>query len=151
MGDLLVVYHVVRLLNCRRFRSSLLSRNSGRKLALRDIPLKGVEVSTMPAVPIQIVRFLSEDQPGFVEGELLDAFGKIHRFQDKVPVIAEGDLWHDTSYPQPGMLACEVIQRWTDVDGRDLARIDTERPYDIESTDGEYWLVFVADQICDER
>jgi len=104
----------------------------------------------MANVRIQIVRFLFADQPGFVEGKLVDAFGTSHRFQDKVPVLAVEDLWHDAEYPQPGLLACEIVERWTSEDGRELVRIDTEKPYDIESTNGEYRFVVTADQLVDK-
>ena len=84
----------------------------------------------MAKVPIQIVRFISADFPGFVAAELRDAFGNIHTFHDKVPIfLSEGYLDADSLYPQPGVLACEVVNRWTADDGRLLALIDTEKPW----------------------
>ena len=106
--------------------------------------------SVMASVRIQIVRYVSDDQPGFVAGELRDAFGRIHTFEDKVPVIALANLTVDSDYPCDGVLDCEIIERWTAEDGRELARIDTENPWDIPSTDDEYHFVVLSDQISDE-
>lgn len=104
----------------------------------------------MASVPIQIVRYISDDQPGFVAGELRDAYGHIHTFEDKVPVIALGYPTAGSDYPCDGVLGCEIVERWTAEDGRELARIDTEKPWDIPSTDGEYHFVVSADQVSDE-
>ena len=41
----------------------------------------------MITVPLKIVRFISDSQPGFVAGELVDAYGRVHTFEDKVGVI----------------------------------------------------------------
>jgi hypothetical protein len=47
----------------------------------------------MTAVKVEIVRFVDEHQPGFVEVALVDAAGRLHTFVEKVPVAesAEGE------------------------------------------------------------
>jgi hypothetical protein len=55
----------------------------------------------MPAVTVQISRFVDEHQPGFVECILMDALGESHLFVEKVPVVSTDDLWSTSSYPQP--------------------------------------------------
>ena len=75
----------------------------------------------MPAIPVQIVQYISDDQPGFVAAQLLDAFGKTHTFHDKVPVFGCAlDLDRDSSLPVMGWLDCEIIE-WFTENGRELA------------------------------
>jgi hypothetical protein len=62
----------------------------------------------MFTVPIKIVRFISDVYPGFVAGELVDAFGAIHAFQDKVPAIALDYLDANSDFPREGVLPCEI-------------------------------------------
>ncbi len=101
----------------------------------------------MPSIAIEIVRFLSDDYPGFVAAELRDAFGRTHTFEDKVPVLGLEDLTATSDYPRVGVLACEIIERWVADDGRELARVHTEKPWDIPSTDGEYQFVVEASEL----
>ena len=102
----------------------------------------------MPAIAVQIVRFVDESQPGFVECEFVDAAGRCHVLFDKVPIFdAAESLWSDSEYPQPGAAGCEVLERWKDDQGRDLARVTTERPYGIESREGLYEFVVLASQL----
>ena len=88
------------------------------------------------SVSIQVSRFVDDHQPGFVECVLVDAFGKAHVFIEKVSVVTTEDLRSASSYPNPGTIDCEVITEWTDDRGRALARINTERPWGFESTEG---------------
>jgi len=101
-------------------------------------------------VPLKILRFIADCQPGFVAGELVDANGQVHTFEDKVPVIALDDLDADSTYPAFGVLTCEVIERWRADDGRELALIDTEKPFDIDSTNGEYQFVVLAEDLIED-
>jgi hypothetical protein len=90
----------------------------------------------MPAVTVQISRFVDEHQPGFVECILMDALGESHLFVEKVPVVSTDDLWSTSSYPQPGVIVCEVEEQWQDEAGRSLVRVSTKRPWGVESTAG---------------
>ena len=90
----------------------------------------------MPSVAIQVSRFVDEHQPGFVECVLIDAAGKAHVFVEKAPVVSNENLWSRSSYPRPGSIACEVIARWSDENGQALARVNTERPWGVESSEG---------------
>jgi len=100
----------------------------------------------MHEVPVQIVEFLSSDQPGFVAASLTDAFDVDHVFHDKVPVFTDAVIDADTPLPATGWLGCTVLERFV-VDGRDFVRIDTEKPWDIESTTGDYHFVVLADSL----
>jgi hypothetical protein len=90
----------------------------------------------MTVVPIKVVRFADEHQPGWVECELLDATGHRHTILEKIPVVTREDLWRDSEYPCDGVVACEVVSTWVDEQGRSLTSIDTSRPWGVESTAG---------------
>lgn len=96
-------------------------------------------------IAVQIVRFVDDHQPGWAECELLDADLHKHSFVDKIPGFSLELLDANSTYPRPGRIACEVVARWKDVHGRDLARVTTARPRSIESTDGlSEFIVFAA-------
>jgi hypothetical protein len=80
----------------------------------------------MTQVPVRIVRFINDHQPGWVAAELHDAFGEVQTFEDKVPFFYDGYLDRNSSYPQPGEMWCHLLHRWTSEDGRELALIETE-------------------------
>jgi hypothetical protein len=101
----------------------------------------------MVTVTLKIVRYVSDSFPGFVAGELEDAYGRIHTFVDKGPVIAGDYLTAASAYPCEGVLACEILERWSAEDSRELFRISTERPWDVPSTEDEYQFVVLAKQL----
>ena len=103
----------------------------------------------MPAISVQITQYTSDAQPGFVIAQLIDAFGRTHQFHDKVPVFCSDSLDRDSRLPVPGELDCEIIERFID-NGRELVRIDTEKPFDVESTDGCYQFVVPVDLIIED-
>ncbi len=86
----------------------------------------------MVGVRVQIVRFVDDAFPGFVECELVDAHDRRWLFVDKGPVVTTEFLTAHDSYPQPGIIACEVIDR-----ADRIVHIDTSRPWSVESTEGQ--------------
>ncbi|MDC0747452.1 hypothetical protein [Polyangium mundeleinium] len=86
----------------------------------------------MIGVQVQIVRYADDAQPGWVECHLIDAHGRRWSFLQKVPIVTEAALDQQSEYPQPGILACEVVTRHEGV-----VRIDTTQPWDIDSIEGE--------------
>ncbi len=90
----------------------------------------------MPAIVISITRYTSDDQPGFVEGEFYDAWGKKHTFEEKVPYVSAAYLSADSEYPVPGEIDCEVLREWTDDNIRAIVRVTTGKPIEIESKEG---------------
>ncbi len=103
----------------------------------------------MPYLRIQIVRFVDEQQPGFVAGEFTDTQGCRHTIIDKVPVIGVTDLWSDSKYPQPGAAKCEILERLQDGEGRKLSRITIDKPWSLESVDGQTEFVVFDEQLTD--
>ena len=90
----------------------------------------------MNNVAVQIVRFVDDSFPGFVECELVDASGRCHILKDKVPIFTDEVLDADSTYPVPGLVACEVVGRYQDDKGQELLRVSTASPLYIESAEG---------------
>jgi hypothetical protein len=86
----------------------------------------------MLGVKVDIVRYADDSQPGWVECHLTDAIGRRWSFVEKVPVVTAADLDASSVYPQPGVIACEVVGR-----AGGVVRIDTTRPWSVESVEGE--------------
>ena len=90
----------------------------------------------MIGIPASITRFISADQPGFVECEFNDAHGRCWKFVEKSPVVSAEYLDAQSDYPRMGIIACEITSRRQDATGREIVTIDTNRPWGIESVDG---------------
>jgi len=88
------------------------------------------------SLAVQIVRFVDESFPRWVASEFVDAEGQVHTFIAKVPIFSIDDLNASTEYPQPGIIRCEVLDRWKDPSGKELIRVTTDKPDSVESTEG---------------
>ena len=89
-----------------------------------------------PEVRVIISRYVDDSFPGFVECRLVDALGHEHVFVEKVPVVTEADLVAASSYPQSGVICCEILGTAESDNGRQLVHIDTEKPDGVESLAG---------------
>ena len=87
----------------------------------------------MVGVCVDIVRYVDDSQPGWVEARLRDVSGRDWVFVEKVPVLTETSLSAGSDYPQPGVIACEVVGSWLDESGREVHAIDTARPWGVEA------------------
>ena len=90
----------------------------------------------MHDITVQIVRFVDESQPRWVECELVDADARRHLIIDKVPIFTLADLRAESKYPVPGIVRCEVLRKYKDESGRELVHVSTAQPWGIESTEG---------------
>lgn len=104
----------------------------------------------MKAVSVEITRWVDDYQPGIVECRLVDAYGKVWHFVDKLPYFTATYLGPESEYPQPGTIACEIERKWLDESGRDICLIDTDRPWCIEATSGETCFDVLATQLCEQ-
>jgi hypothetical protein len=101
----------------------------------------------MRELTVRIVRWADDWQPGWVECELVDAYGKRHLFLEKGPVVSAIPLTSDSTYPQYGTLGCEIVSSKEDDQGREILVIDTTQPRAIESTSGETRFEVLRDQL----
>jgi hypothetical protein len=90
----------------------------------------------MFAIKIKITKFISDDQPGFVECTFIDANQKLHFVQDKVPIVTEKYLDANSEYPQDGIIACEIVKEWKDSNGQKIFTVNTSKPWGVDTVDG---------------
>ena len=100
----------------------------------------------MVGVQVEIVRYVDDSQPGWVECLMMDAAGRQWSFVEKAPVVTTGYLDANSPYPLPGVIACQVIDHKRDGD-RDLLTIDTTHPWGIEATTGETRFTISPEQL----
>jgi hypothetical protein len=97
-------------------------------------------------VLVQIVRFVDGHEPGWVACEFKDAEGRGHTFIDKVPIFTREDIRADSTFPKQGVMPCELLDHWRDMNGRELVRISTGKPLDNKSVEGlSEFVVLAAD------
>ncbi len=65
----------------------------------------------MPGVRVEIVRYTSDWQPGFVECRFMDLGGRVWSFEEKAPIVTDESLGENTEYPRPGVIGCVVLER----------------------------------------
>jgi hypothetical protein len=93
---------------------------------------------------VEILRFVDDRFPGWVECAFEDAAGTRHMLIDKAPIFTAAMLDRSSSYPQAGTAPCRVLARWKDGEGCELLRIFTSEA-GIEATTGiSEFIVMVA-------
>ena len=91
----------------------------------------------MNFVDVQIVRITDSHFPIGVECVLRDANDREWFFTDKCVTFTQEPISEGMAFPQPGVLACELVREWIDEQGRSRCLIDTEKPWDVAARDGE--------------
>ena len=102
-------------------------------------------------VRAQMVRWVSDDNPGIVECTFTDSSGREWSIIEKAPVVSEANIFPDSQFPQPAFIGCEVLAWGRDHAGREIAEITTERPWGIESEDGTSTFQVYAEQLVGLR
>jgi hypothetical protein len=105
----------------------------------------------MVGVSVEIMRYVDDSQPGWVEAKLRDASGRDWVFVEKVPILTEAHLGSESEYPQPGVIACEVVGSWRDGGGREVHAIDTATPWGVEAQGGVSRFEVLAEQLVPLR
>ena len=90
----------------------------------------------MTGIRVQILRWVDDHFPGWVECSFLDNRGDEHRFVEKAPVVSS-DLHAGSPFPQSGFVGCTVVRRYTAESGRSVVSVDTDQPWGIESVEGK--------------
>jgi hypothetical protein len=101
-------------------------------------------------ISVAIVRYISDEpQPGIVECQLEDAHGRRWSFVEKTAIVSSRPLDAGTTYPQKGVIAAEIVGRSVDATGRETIRVDTERPWHVESVDGVTQFEVLAESLVE--
>jgi hypothetical protein len=102
----------------------------------------------MTGIAVEITKYVDDSFPGFVECCFVDAWGTVHSIVEKIPVVTLAHLHANSSYPQPAVIACQIIDR-RKVGNRDIAMVDTEFPWHIESIVGESRFEMLKSQLVE--
>ncbi len=100
----------------------------------------------MNTIAVTISRFIMHHQPNIVEATFVDAWGQSWTFHDKDAIFTIDDLDENSVYPQPGIIACEILG-YRDHDGRRIITITTARPWRVESTTGDLQFDVFPEQL----
>jgi hypothetical protein len=103
----------------------------------------------MLGVRVIISRWVDDAQPGWVECQFTDAHGCVWSFVEKLPVVTPADLDASSRYPQPGVIACQVVGRGREPIGREVVSIDTSTPWHVESTSGQTRFDVLPEQLME--
>ncbi len=103
----------------------------------------------MIAVKITILHYTDNSQRGWVECNLIDVEGQEWLFIEKVPIVTSASLNGFSNYPQPGSIACQIIDRRVDIQDRETLTIDMSKPWSIESTSGNSYFEVYPNQLLD--
>ena len=90
----------------------------------------------MHYLSVQIVRQVDKRQPELVACEFMDAEGRCHTFEDRVPLFSDETAASVMAFPRPGIVRCEELQRWRDTKGRELVRVNTSKPDSLVTAEG---------------
>jgi hypothetical protein len=90
----------------------------------------------MIGVRVSITAYVDDDYPGFVECNFTDAHQQRHCFLEKTVYVSADLIDSTTSYPYPGVIACEIVGRRFGDSDTEIISIDSELPWGIESIDG---------------
>jgi len=102
----------------------------------------------MADIAVSILRWVADEpQPGFVEFSIVDCDGRDWRFVDKLPVVTAEDLDKTSAYPRPGSVRCKILSFDHDAAGREIALIDTDKPWCIQTADEGHMFRVFADQL----
>lgn len=103
-------------------------------------------------IAVSITRWIDIDpQPGIVEFEFSDRFGRQWRFHEKQTYVSSEWLDANSSYPRPGDVRCLVLSREQDEEGRQIAEIDTFQPDSVESLEEVHRFEIFASQLLSKR
>jgi len=99
------------------------------------------------SITVEITRFVDDSFPGWVEVVLYDAGGSKWTFVEKVPVVSAENLNEASEYPRAAAIECEVVPDPAVSAAAGLVRIDTSRPWGIETKDGTSTFIVYHSQL----
>jgi hypothetical protein len=106
------------------------------------------EPVAITVIRVPIVRWVEDHQPPIVECRLTDASGRVWSFINKIALFSDNAYLNENSeYPQPGILACEIVEEKVDSRGRKISVINTGKPWGIRAVDGSTRFEVLQEQI----
>ena len=81
-----------------------------------------------------IIEYSFDDNPGFALCKFTDVFERVHYIHEKIPVVSSEDIWaynKNTILPQKAYIKGEIIK-----EENGIIEFSTEKPFDIETTEG---------------
>jgi hypothetical protein len=96
----------------------------------------------MECLIIDIIEYTQNNFPGYVHCKLIDAFGRTHFFEEKIPIVSVENINRKTILPKRGIICGEIINK---EDG--IICFSTLKPDDIKSIDGENIFYVNKEQI----
>jgi hypothetical protein len=103
----------------------------------------------LKAIKILITGFIVDHQPGFVECKFYDSLNKEHIVQDKVPIVTDKYLDANSEYPQDGKIACEIVKRCDDANGKKIFTVNTSKPWGVDTIEGLTEFDLFEEQLTD--
>jgi hypothetical protein len=62
-------------------------------------------------IKVKINKFISNDQPGFVNCSFTDIHNKDWSFTEKIPIVTKEIIDENTTLPKDGFIAGEIIKQ----------------------------------------
>lgn len=102
-------------------------------------------------IKVSITRWIDDDpQPGIIEFEFNDRFGRRWRFHEKQSLVSSEWLDANCVYPRSGDIRCLALSQRQDQHGRSIAEIDTSQSYSVESLEEVSRFEVFASQLLAE-
>jgi hypothetical protein len=92
----------------------------------------------------EIIEYTDDHFPGWVRCVFIDAYERQHEVCEKVPIVSWENIVATTVLPLRGYLAGEIVSQ-----NGNIVCFNLEKPYYIESTDGESIFHVLEKQIID--
>jgi hypothetical protein len=93
---------------------------------------------------VDIIEYTYDDFPGFVHCKFIDVYGKEWNIHEKVPVVSTENITKNTILPKIGYVAGEILN-----EENGIVYFSTEKPYFIETEDGENKFYLFNNQIIE--
>jgi hypothetical protein len=104
----------------------------------------------MKGIKAIITKYISDEpQPGIVECKFNDAWNNDYYVHEKTAVVTADYLDWDSTYPAGGFIACEIISEWTDAQDRSILSITTNKPWYIETIEGQTEFEILKEQLVE--
>ena len=85
--------------------------------------------------------------PVWVEFLFVDAWGNRHKFNEKASIVSCKNIDLENDFPLDGFIRCELLNEWTDDNGRRIATVSTEKTDNVETLSGMSRFDLLRDEV----